>query len=86
MPPIVLYTTPTCGYCMAAKRLLGLKGASFEEIDVAGDPARRAEMTRRAGGRRTVPQIFIGGRHIGGFDDLNALDRAGALDPLLAKA
>lgn len=86
MPPIVLYTTPTCGYCMAAKRLLGQKGASFEEIDVAADPARRAEMMDRAGGRRTVPQIFIGGRHIGGFDDLNALDRAGALDPLLAKA
>ena len=84
MPPITLYTTPTCGYCMAAKRLLAKKGASFEEINVAIAPERRAEMTQRAGGRRTVPQIFIDGRHIGGFDDLNALDRAGGLDPLLA--
>lgn len=84
MPPIVLYTTPTCGYCMAAKRLLTAKGAPFEEIDVARAPERRAEMTERAHGRRTVPQIFIGERHIGGFDDLNALDRAGGLDPLLA--
>lgn len=84
MPPIVLYTTPTCGYCMAAKRLLATKGASYEEINVAIAPERRAEMTQRANGRRTVPQIFIGGRHIGGFDDLNALDRAGGLDPLLA--
>ena len=84
MPPITLYTTPTCGYCMAAKRLLATKGASYEEINVATAPERRAEMTQRAGGRRTVPQIFIDGRHIGGFDDLNALDRAGGLDPLLA--
>ncbi len=84
MPPIVLYTTQTCGYCMAAKRLLTSKGASFEEIDVARAPERRVEMMERAHGRRTVPQIFIGGQHIGGFDDLNALDRAGGLDPLLA--
>lgn len=84
MPPITLYTTPTCGYCMAAKRLLTAKGASFEEINVAAAPERRAEMMERANGRHTVPQIFIGGRHIGGFDDMNALDRAGGLDPLLA--
>ncbi|TPE52235.1 glutaredoxin 3 [Amaricoccus solimangrovi] len=84
MPPILMYTTPTCGYCMAAKRLLTAKGADFQEINVAAEPGRRAEMVQRAAGRRTVPQIFIGGRHIGGFDDLNALDRAGGLDPLLA--
>lgn len=83
MPAILMYTTPTCGYCMAAKRLLTAKGANFQEVNVAAEPARRAEMTERASGRRTVPQIFIGGRHIGGFDDLNALERAGELDPLL---
>lgn len=84
MPPITLYTTPTCGYCAAAKRLLSKKGAPFHEINVAVDPSRRAEMVRRAG-RHTVPQIFIGDRHIGGSDDLHALDRAGELDPLLAR-
>ncbi|MFQ8430271.1 glutaredoxin 3 [Amaricoccus sp. W119] len=83
MPAILMYTTPTCGYCMAAKRLLTAKGASFQEVNVAAEPGRRAEMTERARGRRTVPQIFIGDRHIGGFDDLNALERAGELDPLL---
>lgn len=84
MPPITLYTTPFCGYCAAAKSLLTRKGASYVEIDVSADPARRAEMTQRSNGGRTVPQIFIGDRHIGGFDDMNALDRAGKLDPLLA--
>lgn len=84
MPPITLYTTPTCGYCHAAKRLLSKKGAAFHEINVAVDPSRRAEMVQRARGRRTVPQIFIGDRHIGGSDDLHALERAGQLDPLLA--
>lgn len=83
MTPITLYTTPTCGYCAAAKRLLADKGASFQEINVAGDPARRAEMERLSG-RRTVPQIFVGAHHVGGCDDLYALDRAGRLDPLLA--
>lgn len=83
MPAILMYTTPTCGYCMAAKRLLTAKGASFQEVNVAAEPDRRAEMTERARGRRTVPQIFIDDRHIGGFDDLNALERAGELDPLL---
>ncbi|MER2507349.1 glutaredoxin 3 [Amaricoccus sp.] len=83
MTPITLYTTPTCGYCAAAKRLLTGKGASFQEINVAGDPVRRAEMERMSG-RHTVPQIFIGERHVGGCDDLYALDHAGQLDPLLA--
>ena len=84
MPDITIYTTPFCGYCMAAKRLLTQKGLSFTEIDVAADPARRTEMTQRSGGGRTVPQIFIGDRPIGGFDDLNALDRSGKLAPMLA--
>jgi len=82
--PVTLYTTPICGYCMAAKRLLSDKGVTFTEIDVMGDPARRAEMMHRARGGRTVPQIFVGERHIGGFDDIYALDRAGELDALLA--
>jgi glutaredoxin 3 len=84
MKPVTIYTTPTCGYCAAAKRLLASKGAAFEEIDVARDPARRSEMTRRASGRRTVPQIFIGETHVGGCDDLYALEHAGGLDPALA--
>jgi glutaredoxin 3 len=84
MAEIEIYTSPTCGYCHAAKRLLHRKGAAFTEIDVIREPARRAEMVRRAGGRRTVPQIFIDGRHVGGCDDLHALDDRGALDPLLA--
>ena len=82
MTPITLYTTPTCGYCAAAKRLLTGKGASFQEINVAGDPVRRAEMERMSG-RHTVPQIFIGDTHVGGFDDLAALDQRGGLMPLL---
>jgi len=84
MPHIDIYTTPLCGYCYAAKRLLSDKGVSFSEIDVSRDPSKRAEMIQRAPGSRTVPQIFIGKIHIGGFDDMNALDRAGKLDPLLA--
>lgn len=84
MKPIEIYTTPTCGYCMAAKSLLKRKGATFREIDVSQDPALRAKMTERAGGRRTVPQIFIGNTHVGGCDDLHALDAEGGLDPLLA--
>ena len=81
---IQIYSTPFCGYCGSAKRLLGTKGVEFTEIDVMFDPERRQEMLERSGGRRTVPQIFIDGRHIGGFDDLNALDKAGELDKLLA--
>ena len=84
MPTIEIYTTPICGFCFAAKRLLKKKGASFTEIDVARDPAKRQEMMSRANGGYTVPQIFIGGTHIGGSDDLHALDRAGKLDPMLA--
>lgn len=84
MARIEIYTSPLCGYCHAAKRLLSAKGAAYTEYDTLSDPAARAEMLRRANGRRTVPQIFIDDRHIGGSDDLHALDRAGGLDPLLA--
>ncbi|KAB2885982.1 MAG: glutaredoxin 3 [Albidovulum sp.] len=84
MPRIEIYTTPWCGYCLAAKRLLEAKGAAYVETDVSRDPAMRSEMMQRASGRRTVPQIFIGERHVGGADDLHALDRAGKLDLLLA--
>lgn len=84
MARIEIYTTPTCPYCIAAKKLLTQKGAAFEEISVAGDPGGRAAMTARAGGRTTVPQIFIDDRHIGGCDDLYALDGEGGLDALLA--
>lgn len=84
MSTIEIYTTPLCGYCHAAKRLLTQKDASFSEIDVASQPEKRAEMMQRANGGRTVPQIFIDGQHIGGSDDLFALEREGKLDPLLA--
>ncbi|GHC50471.1 glutaredoxin 3 [Neogemmobacter tilapiae] len=84
MKSVEIYTTPTCPYCAAAKRLLAKKGAAYKEIDVSGDPELRAAMTQRAGGRRTVPQIFIDGRHVGGSDDIHALDDAGKLDPMLA--
>jgi glutaredoxin 3 len=82
---IVMYTSPFCGYCSAAKRLLDKKGAQFVEIDVLLDGERKREMIQKSG-RRTVPQIFIGDRHIGGFDDLSALDARGELDPLLQSA
>lgn len=81
---VEIYTTPLCGYCHAAKRLLSAKNVAFIEMDVSGDPAARQAMTQRANGGRTVPQIFINDIHVGGFDDLNALDRAGKLDPMLA--
>ena len=84
MASVEIYTTPWCGYCQAAKALLGRKGVNFTEIDVGSDAERRAEMVRRAKGRQTVPQIFIGSTHVGGSDDLHALERAGKLDPLLA--
>jgi glutaredoxin 3 len=84
MQSVDIYTTPTCGYCAAAKSLLSRKGIRFSEIDVSADPALRSAMTRRAGGRRTVPQIFVGSTHVGGCDDLYALERSGRLDPLLA--
>jgi glutaredoxin 3 len=84
MRPVEIYTTPICGFCMAAKRLLMQKNVSFSETDVMLDPSKRAEMIRRSNGGRTVPQIFIGGTHVGGFDDLNQLERQGKLDKLLA--
>ncbi|WP_340108334.1 glutaredoxin 3 [Pikeienuella sp. HZG-20] len=84
MKSIEIYTTPICGFCRAAKRLLDDKGVSYTEIDVMTDPSRRAEMTRRANGGRTVPQIFIDGAPIGGCDELYALERSGKLDGLLA--
>jgi glutaredoxin 3 len=83
MPNIRIYTTPICPYCARAKALLTEKGAAFEEVDVYMDAAARKEMMQRSS-RRTVPQIFIGERHIGGCDDLVALDEAGELAPLLA--
>ncbi|NRA98776.1 MAG: glutaredoxin 3 [Rhodobacteraceae bacterium] len=84
MTQIEIYTSPTCGFCHAAKRLLNSKGASFSEIDVARQPDQRQAMMQRANGRHTVPQIFIGGKHVGGCDDLYALERAGKLDAMLA--
>ena len=82
MVSVRLYTTPICPYCARAKALLTQKGITFEEVDVYMDAAARKEMFEKSG-RRTVPQIFIGDRHIGGCDDLQALDAAGELDPLL---
>lgn len=84
MAKIEIYTTPTCPYCHAAKSLLKEKGADYTEITVL-DPELRQKMTERAHGRRTVPQIFIGETHVGGYDDMAALDRQGKLDPLLAQ-
>lgn len=83
-PAITIYTTSTCPFCHRAKQLLTRKGAAFTEIDVGRQPELRAAMTQRAGGRRTVPQIFIGDAHVGGCDDLHALEDAGKLDALLA--
>ncbi len=84
MTAITVYTKGWCPYCSAAKDLLREKGAAFTEIDVEATGGARQEMIQRAGGRSTVPQIFIGDRHVGGCDDLYALERAGKLDPLLA--
>ncbi len=84
MPPIVIYTKSSCPYCHAAKDLLRRKGAQFEEISVDGDRAAQAAMAAKAGGRSTVPQIFIGQTHVGGCDDLHDLEHEGRLDLLLA--
>ena len=84
MPTVVIYTKSFCPYCHSAKDLLRQKGAAFEEISVDGDRAAQAAMAARAGGRSTVPQIFIGAEHVGGCDDLYALDNEGRLDALLA--
>ena len=86
MATIEIYTTPICGFCHAAKRLLTQKGAEFTEIDVMTNPDRKAEMVQRANGGRTVPQIFVGDIHVGGCDELYDLERAGKLDPLLSAA
>jgi glutaredoxin 3 len=86
MAKIEIYTSPLCGYCHRAKALLTKKGAAFTEFDVSGDAVRRDEMLKRAEGRRTVPQIFINGTHVGGCDDIYALDAEGKLDPMLAAA
>ncbi|MBI1273541.1 MAG: glutaredoxin 3 [Alphaproteobacteria bacterium] len=83
MPDIIVYSGPNCPYCLRAKALLEKKGVTYTEHNVQGDPALLREMLQRSGGKRTIPQIFIGAQHIGGFDDLYALDRAGRLDPLL---
>ena len=83
MARVEIYTKAFCPYCSRAMRLLADKGADVEEIDITMGGARRAEMLARAGGRATVPQIFVGDRHVGGSDDLAALDRAGELDALL---
>ncbi len=83
MPPIEIYTTRYCPYCNAAKALLKRKGVTYSEIDVSRDMDRRSEMIHRANGRMTVPQIFIGTVHVGGSDELYALERAGKLDLLL---
>lgn len=83
MKHVEIYTSPLCGYCHAAKRLLSKKGVTFTEHDVSRDPSLRAVMVQRANGGRTVPQIFIGETHVGGSDDLHALDDAGKLDALL---
>ena len=84
MKPVEIYTSPLCGFCHAAKRLLTSKGVEFAEVDIAVQPERRAEMMQRANGGRTVPQIFIGEEHVGGCDDLFALERGGKLDAMLA--
>ncbi|MEP3053511.1 MULTISPECIES: glutaredoxin 3 [Rhodobacterales] len=84
MKPVEIYTSPLCGFCHAAKRLLTQKGVAFSEVDVLANPDRKPEMIKRADGGRTVPQIFVGDMHVGGCDDLYALERAGKLDALLA--
>ncbi len=84
MPSVVIYTKSTCSYCHSVKDLLRKKNVAFDEITVDGDRAGQAAMAQRAGGRSTVPQVFIGAKHVGGCDDLHALDVSGKLDALLA--
>ena len=84
MSQVTIYTKPYCPYCVRAVELLETKGVAFDEVEAAFDPGKRQEMIQRAGGRATFPQIFIGDRHIGGCDDLVALDRAGKLAAMLA--
>lgn len=85
MAKVTVYTAGKCCYCHMAKTLLRRKDAAFEEIDLTGQPEKRRSLSERAGGRQTVPQIWIGERHVGGCDDLYALDREGKLDALLAR-
>lgn len=84
MPDVTIYTTPFCSYCYRAKKLLERKGIAYNEIDVSGSAELRSDMTKRAHGRYTVPQIFIGDRHVGGSDELHALEARGELDGMLA--
>lgn len=84
MAEVIIYTKPGCPYCIRAKSLLDRKGAAYTEIIASNDPQKKAEMVDRSGGAATFPQIFINDRHIGGCDDMHALDARGALDPLLA--
>lgn len=84
MQAVTMYYKPTCPYCQRAHQLLAAKGVTYEGIDISREPERRDEMIARAGGRKTVPQIFIGDTHVGGCDDLHALEAAGKLDALLA--
>ena len=85
MKNVIIYTTMMCPYCHRAKAMLQNKGVAFEEIDVTFDQRGRADMTAKSGGRTSVPQIWIGGDHVGGSDDLMALERAGRLDAMLAE-
>jgi glutaredoxin 3 len=85
-PQVTMYSTGWCPYCDRARNLLKNKGVFFSEVKVDEDPAQRDEMLKRSGGRRTVPQIFVGDHHVGGFDDLYALEKAGELDKLLGRA
>lgn len=84
MADVVIYTKPGCPYCTSAKALLDKKGVDFTEIVASNDPERKQEMIQKSGGRMTFPQVFVGEKHIGGSDDLHALDARGGLDPLLA--
>ncbi|MDB5420093.1 MAG: glutaredoxin 3 [Brevundimonas sp.] len=84
MAEIVIYTKPGCPYCASAMSLLDRKGAEFTEIVASNDPEKKQEMIQKSGGRATFPQIFIGGNHVGGCDDIQALERRGELDALLA--
>jgi len=84
MADIVIYTKPGCPYCASALSLLTKKGVDYTEIVASNDPAKKAEMVEKSGGKATFPQIFINGTHVGGCDDIQALDRKGGLDPLLA--
>jgi glutaredoxin 3 len=81
--PVIIYTTPICPYCARAKSLLAKKGVAYQEVDVMMDEGALSEMLTKSGGARTVPQIFIGDTHVGGSDELHALERDGKLDPLL---